>query len=447
MAYDSHNHGSDGTIRSKFPPIPRPDCRDDTVLNLGFHHRASTAHRCETQSPDTSSGSKSKTNNTSQEDSKNRVGKRRRDDEDNRDQNAGGDGSPKRPIKFSSPPQNEDDNNKFACPYRKRDPRKYCIQHWRSCALTPLETIARVKGHLYRHHRIFPCQRCKQLFKDQDEVNSHLNEPKACEHTDAAHADGVTAEIVEKLRSKKIAQRTELERWQDIYKLLFPEEMIPSPYFEAVQEDIILSLDSRELAEYEEYCRRELPRDFSAALEEIVDNQSQPIEESIRNQLMTIIRDCQDRVFSRYRSSTSTVACTPSRNHERSSRSPPAASPEACDRSDTPLIANPISRNTIGRSSPSSFQPISSQLHLRSRLELPDMQDNVSKLPDTSDPSDSGYSSSKSAGLPSSFNSSSSSPYESSPQSQPQPQLHAPSSPILNDTQDTFGWQDWLNLY
>ena len=33
----------------------------------------------------------------------------------------------------------------FACPYRKRNPRKYCVRDWRSCALNPLKTVARVK--------------------------------------------------------------------------------------------------------------------------------------------------------------------------------------------------------------------------------------------------------------------------------------------------------------
>jgi hypothetical protein len=33
----------------------------------------------------------------------------------------------------------------FACPYRKRDPRKYCVRDWRSCALSPQKTVARVK--------------------------------------------------------------------------------------------------------------------------------------------------------------------------------------------------------------------------------------------------------------------------------------------------------------
>lgn len=180
----------------------------------------------------------------------NENNKRQRDDQDEQDRNDGEDKSPKRPRTLLSPPQNQDDSSKFACPYRKRDPRKYCVQHWRSCALTPLETLARVKyettrricddeitsltkyrGHLYRHHRIFPCQRCKTLFEDQNAVNTHLMEPKACELKNTTQTDGVTSEIYEKLRSKKKAQRnqTEAERWKDIYKLLFPNEMIPSP--------------------------------------------------------------------------------------------------------------------------------------------------------------------------------------------------------------------------
>ena len=55
--------------------------------------------------------------------------------------------SPKRPKAYSSPPQELNERSKFACPYHKHDPQKYCHQNrrWRSCALTPLDTIARVK--------------------------------------------------------------------------------------------------------------------------------------------------------------------------------------------------------------------------------------------------------------------------------------------------------------
>ena len=48
----------------------------------------------------------------------------------------------------SNPPNsapNSSEPIEFACPYRKRNPRKYCMRDWRSCALNPLKKVARVK--------------------------------------------------------------------------------------------------------------------------------------------------------------------------------------------------------------------------------------------------------------------------------------------------------------
>lgn len=48
----------------------------------------------------------------------------------------------------SKPPESTSTTSQpigFACPYRKRNPRKYCVRDWRSCALNPLKTVARVK--------------------------------------------------------------------------------------------------------------------------------------------------------------------------------------------------------------------------------------------------------------------------------------------------------------
>jgi len=73
-----------------------------------------------------------------------RPERHRRSRENDESQNNGDGRNPKRPC-FSSPPPTQDDNDKFACPYRKHDTRKYCVQHWGPCALTPLDTIARVK--------------------------------------------------------------------------------------------------------------------------------------------------------------------------------------------------------------------------------------------------------------------------------------------------------------
>jgi hypothetical protein len=41
--------------------------------------------------------------------------------------------------------KSEDLPLKFACPFRKRDPRKYCLSKWRRCALSAHDSVARVK--------------------------------------------------------------------------------------------------------------------------------------------------------------------------------------------------------------------------------------------------------------------------------------------------------------
>jgi len=81
--------------------------------------------------------------------------------------------------------------------------------------------------------------------------------------------------------------------------------------FEPIQDDIMLSPDSEELTSYEEYSRRELPRLFQSALEAAIADEVQPIEERLRSQLVGMIQDCQDRLFSTYRARRSTDELTP----------------------------------------------------------------------------------------------------------------------------------------
>jgi hypothetical protein len=137
--------------------------------------------------------------------------------------------------------------------------------------------------------------------------------------------------------------------------------------YDPVQEDM-QSPDSRALAEYEQYCRRELPRYFRASLEEMIDKEAQPFEENIRSQLMSMIRDCQDRVFSTYR-----AAATPAlqRSTINTRKSPPLAvrsfTPQdmrydsfepAEDREHSSEILLPV-----------FLEPPAPQSHLTSRLE------------------------------------------------------------------------------
>jgi len=66
-----------------------------------------------------------------------------------------------------------------------------------------------------------------------------------------------------------------------------------------------MSPDSRDLASYENYIRRELPRLVRSHIEEAVRREMQPLEASLISSLVEIIQDCQDRVFRSYRETQS----------------------------------------------------------------------------------------------------------------------------------------------
>jgi hypothetical protein len=71
--------------------------------------------------------------------------------------------------------------------------------------------------------------------------------------------------------------------------------------FEPVHDEAPLSPDSRNLANYEEYIRRELPLMVRSEIEDAVRREMQPYRDSLIGNLVGIIQDCQDRVFRAYR--------------------------------------------------------------------------------------------------------------------------------------------------
>jgi hypothetical protein len=84
--------------------------------------------------------------NPSQQKVSNHTGKRIREHADDKNPDEDDDRDPKRPRNKKSQPEDRCDSvMKFAYPYRKYDPQKYCIRNWRLCALTPLDSISRVK--------------------------------------------------------------------------------------------------------------------------------------------------------------------------------------------------------------------------------------------------------------------------------------------------------------
>ena len=174
---------------------------------------------------------------------KNRVGDNGHDQDADEEERK----NPKRPRKNKSVPEDRIDGAKFACPHRKHGPRKYTIRSWRVCALTPLDSVSRStsmhwamrvnmllmchRGHLYRHHQVFQCQRCKDVFQNQEDLDGHFVAVTSCELRLTKPTEGITNTLEKQLRSRKKVCRdeTEEERWKGIYERLFPMEPAPSP--------------------------------------------------------------------------------------------------------------------------------------------------------------------------------------------------------------------------
>ena len=139
---------------------------------------------------------------------------------------------------------------RFACPFRKHDPLTYNIYDHEVCAIRSWLTISRLKyvpppmtstdlanagkpnrEHLYRRHYTTHCQRCKQIFSDARELAEHEMSVVGCEVLDIIPPGDITTYQEKQLKSRKHTTRrqSDKEKWDDIYRLLFPNEEIPSP--------------------------------------------------------------------------------------------------------------------------------------------------------------------------------------------------------------------------
>jgi hypothetical protein len=134
-----------------------------------------------------------------------------------------------------------------------------------------------------------------------------------------------TVERVLKSRKKSYPNQSEKERWKDVYRILFPNEDVPSPCkfrvqslslfsithivnhtadFEPVQEEPAHILD-----DYEEYSGREMPKLFRSLLETHF-NTVQSGSETWKKDLVSTVEYCHKRILSDYRSQFATHPTT-----------------------------------------------------------------------------------------------------------------------------------------
>ncbi|KAL2022647.1 hypothetical protein VTK56DRAFT_4991 [Thermocarpiscus australiensis] len=201
-------------------------------------------------------------------------------------------------------------SRKFACPYFKRNPRKY--RNWTSCPGPGWEEVHRVKTHLYRRHALpIQCPRCWDVFKADGDLQSHLQkEPPCTIQENRMLCEGFTKDQEKKLRSRKKthADMTDQDKWREIYMILFPDDdqsSIPSPYYSESDElGKGGSLNSSgELEDYATFIRREMPTLVRRELETLFRDEFRDIEEKVRPRIAEIVLNLQPKLLSLYKQS------------------------------------------------------------------------------------------------------------------------------------------------
>ncbi|VBB74117.1 Putative protein of unknown function [Podospora comata] len=203
--------------------------------------------------------------------------------------------------------------NKFACPYFKRNPRKY--QKWTSCPGPGWEEVHRVKTHLYRRHRLpIQCPRCWDTFEEDTILQNHLQQDPPCtmQQNRIPH-EGFTKDQEKKLRSRKKAQpnMTDEDKWVEIYMILFPDDdpdSVPTPYYDDQDDDNAtpasgLGSGSSDLEDYATFLRREMPTLVRRELEVLFQNESRDVEDRLRSKVEDIMVGLQPKLMSLYRQS------------------------------------------------------------------------------------------------------------------------------------------------
>ncbi|KAF5236230.1 hypothetical protein FANTH_11344 [Fusarium anthophilum] len=144
----------------------------------------------------------------------------------------------------------------LACPFYKRNPRKYGQRKWKSCAYPGYESMHRLKHALPEYQ----CRRCRMDLETSEALEAHSQQLQACTPCIGAQ-DGLNQEQVKRMRSKKGAgkNKSDVDRWNDVYSIVFPyDQQTPSPYLDDTDQDT----EAREFNlchEFGRFLERELP--------------------------------------------------------------------------------------------------------------------------------------------------------------------------------------------
>jgi len=83
------------------------------------------------------------------------------------------------------------------------------------------------REHLYRRHKLYKCNRCYETFRSEPHLDGHHRELQGCERGEPEPSDprdGFTKEQEQGLKRKKgYSTMSEVDKWNSIYMILFPD--------------------------------------------------------------------------------------------------------------------------------------------------------------------------------------------------------------------------------
>jgi len=140
-------------------------------------------------------------------------------------------------------------DKKFACPFFKHNPTKYGNE--RLCLGPGWEQVHRVKfviyfprrpdgillternrEHVMRRHTLpeYQCGRCFEQFRDNGKLLQHVRQSSPCVLQEEKRPEGIDRTQLDRLRKRGKKSASEVERWHEMYRIIFPEEhKSPSP--------------------------------------------------------------------------------------------------------------------------------------------------------------------------------------------------------------------------
>lgn len=158
-------------------------------------------------------------------------GKRQREQEGVGNDGDDGDGGDEPPQKRPARSPESGSNTLtpiWACPFAKNDPAKH-----KACYAHLLTRIKDVKQHLRRKHGApVYCPRCRGVFDDEDQLETHSRQREGCERSEAPLPEGMTPAQKEKL-DRRVKSKTWFDQWYEIFNIFFENCPQPkSPYIE-----------------------------------------------------------------------------------------------------------------------------------------------------------------------------------------------------------------------